>query len=975
MKKVDTLINSIAASSKEHASIPFWSWNDKLKKEELLAQIERMDELGMRGFFMHARGGLETEYLSEEWFDAIRFCIEEAKKRGMEAWAYDENGWPSGFAGGELLKDPKNHACELKCEELAEFPTADEDILGVYVVDNDGAKRCEKECGAKSYTVIRRARDFSYVDTMNPDITKEFIAITHERYKKEIGEAFGGAMPGFFTDEPQYFRYGIPWSDTFRTTFKEKYGYDVLDGLPALFFKYDGYREFRYDYYLLCHESFYNGFMKPIYEWCDANGVMLTGHGIEEWGLAGQMKCCGGIMPFYLYEHIPGIDYLSRVYRDMSAPKQLGSVCAQAGKKVALSEMFALCGWDVTPRELKRIAELQFAGGVNLICEHLYAYSVRGQRKRDFPNFYSEHNPWQKYYSEFEKHFSNLGAALSQGRELADTLVIHPIRSAYLDYSTKESGSIKGLDDKYAELVEQLMLDGISYHFGDEGIMRDMGAVVGSCIRVGECIYDKVVIPYCYTLDSSTVGMLKEYLANGGKLYLYGETPTRIDGRVADLSFLKSNITYDELKASSGIRVRHNGERVPFRMQVRITSAGRLIFIANVSDKEYLNTEITVRDCKGLEIIVPATLERKPVRGKINSNGSVTALLDFGDSCSYLLVESDAPMLDFEVSVPKKYISLNAPLTFDVMPENMIRLDMAQLSLDGGDYTEARPVVRIKDNLFKEHFEGTVAMKYTFETEFIPSALTLVVEPMKYTDVRVNGTSISFGNGWRIDRRFKAADIASLVRIGENTVELSFDYYQREEVYRVLYGGGNEALRNCLAFDTEIEPIYLYGDFAVNSRSEFYACESGTVRTSGAFVLCKRSKSVKLDDIVCNGYPFFAGDMRVNAVLNYRKGDPTCLKFSGRMAVCGVEINGNNLGVKLFDDEFELADYLREGENRLTLIVCFSNRNLMGPHHRPDPEPTHVTPKVLSFEKEWDGAACEQYVQDYAFVRFGAEFL
>ena len=72
-----------------YGSIPFWSWNDRLEEEELRTQIRRMKELGMGGFFMHARGGLETEYLSDEWFACINACIDEAKKLGMEAWDYD----------------------------------------------------------------------------------------------------------------------------------------------------------------------------------------------------------------------------------------------------------------------------------------------------------------------------------------------------------------------------------------------------------------------------------------------------------------------------------------------------------------------------------------------------------------------------------------------------------------------------------------------------------------------------------------------------------------------------------------------------------------------------------------------------------------------------------------------------------------------------------------------------------------------
>ena len=101
------IINSIPVS---YRPIPFWSWNDKLEPGELRRQIGAMQNAGMGGFFMHARGGLETEYLSEEWFRAVEASVDEGKKRGMQAWYYDENGWPSGFAGGRLLENPENWA-------------------------------------------------------------------------------------------------------------------------------------------------------------------------------------------------------------------------------------------------------------------------------------------------------------------------------------------------------------------------------------------------------------------------------------------------------------------------------------------------------------------------------------------------------------------------------------------------------------------------------------------------------------------------------------------------------------------------------------------------------------------------------------------------------------------------------------------------------------------------------------------------
>ena len=93
------IIETLKKDAASHGSIPFWSWNDRLEPEELRRQLRNMKELGMGGAFMHARTGLETGYLSKEWYDCVRASVDEAAKLGMQAWCYDENGWPSGFAG------------------------------------------------------------------------------------------------------------------------------------------------------------------------------------------------------------------------------------------------------------------------------------------------------------------------------------------------------------------------------------------------------------------------------------------------------------------------------------------------------------------------------------------------------------------------------------------------------------------------------------------------------------------------------------------------------------------------------------------------------------------------------------------------------------------------------------------------------------------------------------------------------------
>ena len=85
---------------KEFAPLSFWAWNEFMDDESICRRIEEFHEEGLRGFFMHSRAGLMTSYLSKEWFHACRTAVKKAEELGMEAWIYDEDGWPSGFAGG-----------------------------------------------------------------------------------------------------------------------------------------------------------------------------------------------------------------------------------------------------------------------------------------------------------------------------------------------------------------------------------------------------------------------------------------------------------------------------------------------------------------------------------------------------------------------------------------------------------------------------------------------------------------------------------------------------------------------------------------------------------------------------------------------------------------------------------------------------------------------------------------------------------
>lgn len=91
------------APEPEHTACPFWFWNGDLAPDEIVRQIGLMFEKGIRSFVIHARVGLTVPYLSETWFSRCELALDEAARRGMKVWLYDEDNWPSGYAGGRVL--------------------------------------------------------------------------------------------------------------------------------------------------------------------------------------------------------------------------------------------------------------------------------------------------------------------------------------------------------------------------------------------------------------------------------------------------------------------------------------------------------------------------------------------------------------------------------------------------------------------------------------------------------------------------------------------------------------------------------------------------------------------------------------------------------------------------------------------------------------------------------------------------------
>ena len=301
--------------------------------------------------------------MSDEWFDRMETCIKKAEELDMQAWLYDENGWPSGFADGVVpAQGEKFQQKALKYTELRDGDPLPENLIALYCVENGRVTRVADRASANAatyYTVNKY-----YVDVLTREVTESFIQNVHEKYYARLKPYFDGRIKGFFTDEPQYAVWGtVPWSLAMQEAWSKRYGGDMVDGLPYIFMDVEGAALFRYRFFSLASDLIVHNYLEPLFDWCEAHNCKLTGHMMLEDTLPFQIMSIGAAMPCYEYFQHPGIDHLTRCIRDPMLPKQLSSAAAQFGRPT-ITETFAGCGWDVSMNELKWIAQWQYVNGV-----------------------------------------------------------------------------------------------------------------------------------------------------------------------------------------------------------------------------------------------------------------------------------------------------------------------------------------------------------------------------------------------------------------------------------------------------------------------------------------------------------------------------------------------------------------------------------------------------------------------------------
>lgn len=893
----------------KYRPIPFWSWNEKLSEEETKNQIDMMHNVGIGGFFMHARGGLQTEYLGEEWFANIKCAVERAEKLGMDAWAYDENGWPSGFGDGKVNGLGEKYQQKYLRVEKGKGDTP-------YTICNKGG-----------YHFYYDINPF-YVDTLDGDVIAEFIKQSYEPYYNK----FKNDIKGFFTDEPQISRNGIPWSLKLPDEYKLAYDEDLMPHLIELFYPVDDYKKTRIRFWKLICELFSKNYMKQIYDWCTSRNLEFTGHLTGEEFLNRQLLTSSAVMPHYEYFTIPGMDWLGRNIEECLTARQLGSAAQQLGKKQVISESFALCGHNVSFEELRRIYEWQMVRGINLLCQHLEGYSLRGIRKRDYPPAMFYQQPWWEEYKSFNDAMSRVGMLLTEGKVCCDTLLIHPQTTAWTLFDNDKNEGLAELNQAFLDAIKALEQKHSEFHLGDEILMERHGKVDGKRLIIGKMVYEKVIILPNTLLLNSTKMLLKEYQKNGGIII----TPEDCDEN--DI-INNENITYTQ-RVYSDFKVYYFVNSTNMIQNAVIREGGKVLDITNG------------------EIL--------PFCGEYS----------FAPFESLVIIDDGTPKITIIETKELKSIALNGLWNIVEQSYNALTLDFCKYSFDEKIQEEYGYVVNIQQRACDLKRPVKIKQEFVVNSKYKPDELYLVIETPLIFRIIVNGKIINNDDkGFFLDKALRKIDIADSFIVGENSIVIECNFFQSQEVYNNIEKSKIfESEKNKLTFDMEIEPIYLVGNFSVKNKYEPEYIKNSSIRYKNGFYIDEPVSQINLHNIEQQGYPFFAGKIKLQRIIeidntNYK------IKFNKKgVNAINVSVNGKYIGAVIWNPiELDISKNLNKGENLIELTIFNNLRNILGPHHLKEGESLAVTPASFYKEKrlwKWEVVPSE-WDDDYCLVEFG----
>ena len=947
--------------ARQYSSGPLWVWNDLVSEEQITDTLSDLAAQHVKQVWVHPRPGLMTPYLDKDWFRLWKLALKEAQRLDMNVWIYDENSYPSGFAGGLVPEAmPESRGLGVHFSDAKTVGKPGDDVLAVYRVTDDACANITAELregkqfpeGKYLVATIRQSPTGGwfggkfYVDLLRPGVTEKFLEITMGAYEREIGEHFGGRVPGVFTDEPHLAPAGgLHWSLDFSRRFKQRWGYDLVDALPSLVRPVGDWRRVRHNYYAFCLEQFIEHWSKPFYEYCEKHNLEFTGHYWEH-GWPGASHG-GDNMAMYAWHQRPSIDNLMNQYSEgvhgqfgnTRTVRELATVANQMGRKRTLCETYGAGGWELRFEDMKRIGDWLYATGVNTLNEHLSYITIRGSRKRDHPQSFSYHAPWWGEYHVMADHFTRLSLVLSSGRQVNRVLLLEPTTTAWMYQDTDK---LEPLGGQFQDMVNRLERVQAEYDIGCEDIMGRHGSVEGKMLKVGQSEYDTLILPpTTENLDAKTMRLVELFVEAGGRVLACGPPPTHVDGAVSDRGKKVADgkswqqVSVEEAIEAAAARTRADGLAIDraaddkgllFHQRRRLDD-GEFLFLVNTSIDRPSRGQIK-SSARGVELWDADTGKIAPHHFQADASGVKTDF-DLPPCGCMLLFLSDKPNQPAAKHNPTvAAITPVGPMTVKRVQPNVLTLDFVDVTAGGQTkknvYAFAGGVfafqqngmsgnpwnsaVQFRDTLIKKKFPADSGFEATYRFRLAapaPKPLHIVIERPDLYAITCNGKPVTAVDGrWWLDKSFGMIDITPAAVEGDNAVTI------KASPMTVFH---------------ELEPAYLMGDFSLDPS------ESGFVVAA--------PRPLKLDPKDgwnAQGMTFYGHDVSYSQEYDidrttgsYRVSLPSWLG-----SVAKVVVNGKAAGTIGYRPyQCDVSELIRPGKNTIEVIVTGTLKNTLGPHH------------------------------------------
>jgi hypothetical protein len=495
---------------------------------QIRSKLRRLMDAGLGGIV--ANVSLKKYLLDEEAWDVLRLGVRVAHEEGLRVWIYDEEGYPSGAAGGRVLEQAPLAEAQGLIRTADETGTVRYQVITLY----------EATHATENFYKKRH-----YINILDPLATKTFIDVTHERYARVL-DPIDRYVEAFFTDEPslinayvpkdrEYPR-TLPWHPRVPGEFLRRKGYDLLPHRESLFLDTGPIdRKIRCDFYEviadLCAETYFGG----LQEWCREHRVASSGHLLGEETMVWQTDFDGDPFTCYRKFDIPGIDMILSDPEKMLAkdyfmvPKVAGSAARLQGSRRLMCEISDFFGVmdkkHATIEQMQCTAGILYSCGVTDLCSY-YTLSFAPDaevKPMEFP--ISQYRRW----TEFAR---NLNALFAGGTIRTRVAVLYPLVSLWAHftpsnrsmYEPHPNADVCFLDSAFTDLCRSLLQQQIYFDVVDERSLSS-ARVEGKTLVSGDRRYDALVLPPADTVRLATMEKITRFAEAGGSVFAHPLLP------------------------------------------------------------------------------------------------------------------------------------------------------------------------------------------------------------------------------------------------------------------------------------------------------------------------------------------------------------------------------------------------------------------------------------------------------------------